>query len=590
MPTNIFLLGIDIYLSTCDNGPTNHFLREEAAMYVDKSTATVKGKSYTRYLLRESRREGKKTIKTTILNITPWGEQTCETIRFALQHQDRLHELAVDPTDFRTIVDKIQFTQDKSVGDVWLLHQLAMKNGIVAALGDSRDSRLALWQVLARTIGQGSRLSGVRLAQSRETDFLRLGSFTENDLYRNLDWIAKNQARIEHVLFKRRHGNKPCKLVLYDVTSSYFEGVENELAKFGYNRDQKRGKMQIVVGLLCDEEGVPVSIEVFEGNTSDVKTLHSQIRKVADRFHVEQVVFVGDRGMIKSSQQKELSEEGFAFITALTKSQVETLIGRGDVQLEFFDENVSEVVLENGKRYLLKRNPVRATEIAASRASKLSSLREFVAKKNEYLHEHRKANPENALKHARLYAKKLKIDGWMELESDATARKIELRINETKWKEASLLDGCYCLTTNLTVKEMDMETVHSRYKDLAMVENAFRTLKTGHLEVRPVYVRKAEHTRGHVFVVMLSYLLIRELREHWRGVDRTVEECLSDLSGLCGIRIAVKDGKEIYTIPDPRRELKQLFNLCAVITPKVLPVGRSNADTERKLPSRRKPL
>lgn len=456
-------------------------------------------------------------------------------------------------------------------------------------MGDSRDARLAFWQILARTIDHGSRLSGVRLARSRETDFLQLGSFTEDDLYKNLDWIAENQARIENVLFKRRHENKPCKLVLYDVTSSYFEGVENELANFGYNRDKKRGKMQIVVGLLCDDEGVPVSVEVFEGNTSDVKTLHSQIRKVADRFRVKQVVFVGDRGMIKSSQQKDLSEDGFAFITALTKSQVETLIGRGEIRLEFFDENVSEVVLENNKRYILKRNPVRAAEIVASRTSKLLSLKEFVAKKNEYLHEHGKANPEIALKHVQSRAKKLKIDRWVEIEMKATARKLECLVNEAKLQEISLLDGCYCLTTSLATSELDKESVHSRYKDLAMVENAFRTFKTGHLEVRPIYVRKSERTRGHVFVVMLSYLLVRVLREHWREVDKTVEECLSDLSGLCGLRVSVQGGKEIYTIPDPRCELKQLFNLSGVVQPKVLPLRRTNVDTTRKLPNRRKP-
>ena len=215
----------------------------------------------------------------------------------------------------------------------------------------------------------------------RETDFLRLGKFSENDLYKNLDWIAGHQHEIENTLYKRRHGSKPCRLFLYDVTSSYFEGVENELANYGYNRDKKRGKMQIVIGLLCDEEGVPLAVEVFEGNTGDVQTFHSQIRKVADRFHVKQVVFVGDRGMIKSAQQQELTEEGFGFITALTKPQIETLIHRGDIQLELFDEDVSEVALDNGKRYILRRNPVRAEEIAASRTSKLQSLRDFVAKK-----------------------------------------------------------------------------------------------------------------------------------------------------------------------------------------------------------------
>src|SRR5215469_12313792 len=197
--------------------------------------------------------------------------------------------------------------------------------------------------------------------------------------------------------------------------------------------------MQIVIGLLCDDAGMPVSVEVFEGNTSDVKTFHSQIRKVADRFQVEQVVFVGDRGMIKSAQQKELTEEGFGFITALTKPQIEKLIDRGNLQLELFDEDVSEVVLDHGKRYILRRNPVRAAEIAASRTSKLQSLRGFMAKKNDYLQKHPRAKLDVALKHVNERATRLKINKWVECESDSATREIRLRMDEQKLQKVSLL-------------------------------------------------------------------------------------------------------------------------------------------------------
>jgi len=539
-------------------------------MYVDKSTATKNGKKYTRYLLRTSTRQGKKTIKTTILNITPFGEQTCEAIRFALSNKDKLNELGIDTNNLRTISKDLQLTQDKPIGDVWLLHQLATKLGITDALGDSTEARLALWQIIARTFDQGSRLSATRLARNREIDFLRLDSFTENDLYNNLDWIADNQTRIEKALYKRCYGNKPCKLFLYDVTSSYFEGIQNELAAYGYNRDGKRGKKQIVVGLLCAEDGTPVAVEVFEGNTNDTKTFHSQIRKVADRFNAVQVVFVGDRGMIKSAQQKELTEENFGFITALTKSQIETLIKKDIVQLELFDEEINEVVTEDGKRYILKRNPVRADEVAASRKSKLQSLQDYIAKKNEYLSSHRNASPEKALRHVQGRAITLKIDAWGKCE--VNDRKITLQIDESKLTELSLLDGCYCLTTNVSADVMNKKAVHARYKDLAMVEEAFRTCKTGHLKLRPIYVRKSSRTRGHVFVVMLSYLLVRELRVVWRDVDATVEECLDLLSGLCGVRVMVR-GREIYTIPKPRTELARLFKLSGVSAPKALPKG-----------------
>ncbi|MCL2622343.1 MAG: hypothetical protein FWD31_01650 [Planctomycetaceae bacterium] len=163
-----------------------------------------------------------------------------------------------------------------------------------------------------------------------------------------------------------------------------------------------------------------------------------------------------------------------------------------------------------------------------------------------------------------------------------------LRVDESKLKEISLLDGCYCLTTSVGAGEMDKESVHARYKDLAMVEEAFRTCKTGHLELRPIYVRKAERTRAHVFVVMLSYLLVRELRECWRDTDATVEENLTALSGLCGIRVSAPSGEEVYLIPKPRPELNKLFDLANTTPPAILPAGKTNADTERKLKSRRK--
>jgi hypothetical protein len=314
-------------------------------MFVDQCTTIVNGKSHTRYLLRESRREGKKTFKTTILNITPWGKEFCEALKFFLKNRHRLHEVGLEPAHLGSLAGRIQLTQDKPIGDIWLIYQLALKNGLLHVLGDTPEGRLALWQVIARTLDQGSRLSAVRFAKNRETDFLRLGELTEDDLYNNLDWIAANQHRIEEALYNRRHGNKPCKLFLYDVTSSYFEGVNNELANYGYNRDQKKGKKQIVVGLLCDDDGIPIAVEVFEGNTNDTKTFHSQVRKVADRFQVKQVVFVGDRGMIKSTQQKELTDNDFDFISAVTKPQIEKLIDSGDIQLELFDESISEVVL-----------------------------------------------------------------------------------------------------------------------------------------------------------------------------------------------------------------------------------------------------
>ncbi len=197
--------------------------------------------------------------------------------------------------------------------------------------------------------------------------------FCEDNLYENLSWLAENQESIEKRLFALRRGQSKPELFLYDVTSSYLEGDQNALADWGYNRDKKRGKKQIVIGLLCDDQGEPVSAEVFTGNTLDPQTFGAQVKKVAERFGCERVTVVGDRGMIKTAQVEDLTEVGFHYITAITKPQIRSLIKKGVFQLELFDQQLCEIK-DNGVRYVLRRNPLRAKEMAATRDSKLAAL------------------------------------------------------------------------------------------------------------------------------------------------------------------------------------------------------------------------
>jgi len=262
-------------------------------MYVDSSTVKQGHKTYTRHLLRESYREGKKVKHRTIANISRCSEEEIAAIRLALRHKKDLSKLT---ERVKTYTQK----QGLSIGAVWLVYDMARQLGIVDAFGTTRQGKLGLWQVIARVIDQGSRLSAVRLAGSHAAcDVLSLGKFNEDDLYNNLDWLCEKQVTIEDRLFRKTHRLQKPGLYLYDVTSSYFEGMHNELSAFGYNRDGKKGKKQIVVGLLCNESGIPLSVEVFTGNTQDPKTLTPQIRKVAERFGNTELTFVGDRGMIK---------------------------------------------------------------------------------------------------------------------------------------------------------------------------------------------------------------------------------------------------------------------------------------------------
>ena len=572
-------------------------------MYVDSSITKINGKTYQRHLLRESYREDGRVKHRTIANLARCSPEELEAIRLALHYKGELAALLSGPEagggapgssgarDFSQ-ADGLTMRQGLSVGAVWLVYDVARQLGIERALGSSRQGRLALWQVIARVLDQGSRLSAVRLATSHAAcDVLDLDAFDEDDLYANLDWLCENQAAIEQSLFKKRIAAKGSGLFLYDVTSSYLEGTQNELAAFGYNRDKKRGKKQIVIGLLCDGEGEPVSVEVFEGNTQDAQTFAPQVAKVAERFAVKDVTFVGDRGMIKSHQIEALGEfagQGFHYITAITKPQIETLLKAGTIQFDLFDNEVAEVSTEEGVRYVLRRNPVRAVEIAASRRDKLAVLEKAAARQNVYLREHPRASVEVARRKTQERAKQLCISEWVCITADASGREIALSVDDAALAERAKLDGCYVLKTDLESAVADKECVHARYKDLAQVEWAFRTSKTVELEMRPIHVRLASRTRAHVFVVTLAYRIARELARRWGDLDATVQEGIDELKTLCATELLQNGRVLCCQIPEPRGSVQALLAAAAVRLPEAIPSKGVHVTTKRKLPTRRK--
>ena len=409
--------------------------------------------------------------------------------------------------------------------------------------------------------------------------------FCEDQLYENLAWLTENQEDIENRLFEIRRGQQPPTLFLYDVTSSYLEGDHNALADWGYNRDKKRGKRQIVIGLSCDETGGPVSIQVFEGNTGDLETFSDQVRKVTERFGVRRVTFVGDRGMIKSAQIEDLTSYGFHYITAMTKPQIRSMIKKGVFQLGLFEDPLCEVI-DGEVRYVLRRNPVRAEEMAATRASKLSTLMALAEAQNHYLAEHPRADQHAAWKKVSEKETRLGLSSFVTV--TAANRRIEVTVDTEYMAEIAELDGCYALKTDLPAKAVDAKAIHDRYKDLTMVEIAFRTSKTSHLEVRPVYVRTEASTRGHVLVVMLAYMLVRELKRAWKDLDLTVEEGLGELNRICTIELSVSGMDAILRLPEPSPMAKNLLAALKVNLPPALPKSKVVVDTKKKLPSRRK--
>ena len=549
-------------------------------MYVDTSTIKVKGHTYTRHLLRESYREDGKVKKRSIANLSRCSREEIEAIRLALRYKNDLTALV-------SVTEAVSLRQGLSVGAVWLVYDMARQLGIAKALGNSRQGKLALWQVIARVIDQGSRLSAVRLASAHAAcDILGLGAFNEDDLYRNLDWLCANQADIEGRLFRHRDAEEKPRLFLYDVTSAYLEGVCNELGAFGYNRDGKRGKRQIVIGLLCDEEGWPLSIEVFAGNTQDPATVAEQIKKVASRFGGGDVTFVGDRGMIKSDQVEDVLEHGFHYITAITKPQIQSLLVEGVIQMGLFDQQLAEVETNGGVRYVLRRNPVRACQVQASREDKLACLRKFVETQNEYLATHPRAHLDVALRNVREKCEKLRLSSFVS--ASASDRKITLCMDKHARAEVAKLDGCYVLKTDLKSNTATKEVIHARYQDLTLVERAFRTAKTVHLEIRPVHVRLASRTRGHAFIVMLAYQIVRELANRWRQFDLTVEEGIEQLKSLSATEMLVQGSPTCNGIPKPRSTLRKLLKAARVRLPDTLPHSGVRVATRKKLTERRK--
>jgi transposase len=550
-------------------------------MFVDSSITRLNGKAYPRHLLRDSYREAGKVKHRTIANLSHCKAEEVEAIRLALRHKADLARMVASAGE-----GGLELVQGPSVGAVWLLSQLARELGIVAALGSDRQGKLALWQVIARVLDQGSRLSAVRLAGGHAAGAaLGMIGFDEDDLYANLDWLANNQADIETRLFARRKPASAPDVFLYDVTSTYLEGEQNAFAAFGYNRDRKSGKRQIVIGLLCDADGRPLSIELFAGNTSDVKTFSSQLRKAAARFGAERVTFVGDRGMIKAPQRAELGAADFHYITAITKAQIDGLIAAGVLQMDLFEERLAEVEGKDGERYVLRRNPARARELAASRQDKLTALRTAGQAADEYLREHPRAAAKTQVSRLKARAETLHVDKFVQIAAEG--RSVALTVDQDALTELARLDGCYALRTDLPRTLVSKNVVHDRYKDLTQVEWAFRDSKSMHLEMRPVYPRAENRTRGHAVVVMLAYLMAQELRRRWRDRDLTVREGLHRLASLCVTEVRIGGRASYNQVPTPREDVRQLFEAAAIAIPTALPLAPTRVATKRKLPQRR---
>ena len=470
-----------------------------AAMYIE---AVPNRNSPPAILLRESYREGGKVKKRTLCNLSGWPKDLVDRFKTLLKGGTAV---PAGPGAF-TIRRALPHGHVAAV--LGTLRRIGLDQ-IVGPAGNRRRD-LVVAMVVSRVTAPTSKLATAKAlspdtAASSLGEVLGLGAVGEDDLYTALDWLRERQPAVEAALAKRHLEGGT--LVLYDVSSSYVEGRCCELARLGYSRDGKKGKLQIVYGLLCAADGCPVAIEVFEGNTADPTTLSVQITKLKERFDLERVVLVGDRGMITQARiEKDLGPAGLDWITALRAPAIRALVEGGALQLSLFDQRDIAAILSPeypGERLIVCRNP----ELARERARKREDLLRAT--------ERDLAAIESAVGRRPLRGKAaIGIRVGAVLDRHKIAKHFELAIGDDHFRFArkdeaiaaeAALDGIYVVRTSLPAAALDDPGTVRAYKALAQVEHAFRSLKTVDLHIRPLFHWIEPRVRAHVFLCMLAY-------------------------------------------------------------------------------------
>ena len=467
-------------------------------------------------LLRESYRDGKTVKKRTLANLSALPAEQIELIRQVLRG-----EKLVAPTSLFEIEAS---RHHGHVQAVWLAMQ---RLGLPELLGTgaSAERQRVLAMIAARVLRPESKLATTRWWDTTTLpELLDVAACDEQALYAAMDWLLERQDAIQGKLAKRHL--EPGSIVLYDLSSSYFEGSTCELAALGYNRDGKRGKLQVNYGLLTDARGVPVAISVFEGNTSDVHTFMPQVAQLRERFGIDEMVLVGDRGMIAQTHIDALkAEAGLQWITALKSGSLRTLAADGALQLGLFDErNLFEFTHADypGERLVACRNP----QLAKQRAHKRQALLEATVEQLEPIRQRVAAGRLKGQDRIGLRVGKVlnryKVGKHFDLViGDAS---LEYAINDARVAQEAALDGIYVIRTAVPHARMISDDVVRNYKNLSQVEQAFRSIKTVDLEVRPIYHRRADRVRAHLLLCMLAYYVKWHMMQAWRPLLFADEE------------------------------------------------------------------
>lgn len=505
-------------------------------------------------LLRESRREGKKVRKRTVANLSKMPAHLIEGLRALLKGG------AVVGVGEGGLEVVRSLPHGHVAAGLGMVRRIALDRLLLSTAKDAGSLRhrdLVVAMIVDRLVTPRSKLGFVR-AVDEETactslgSVLGLGTVAEDEAYAALDWLVAQQPRIEKGLARRhlRDGT----LVLYDVSSSYLEGRKCPLAQFGYSRDHRPDRPQIVYGVLCTRDGLPVAVEVFEGNTADPTTLAAQVNKLKQRFALERVVLVGDRGMITSARLREdLAPAGLDWITCLRGPQIQALAADdGPLQLSLFDDrDLAEISdpLYPGERLIVCRNPLLAAERSRKREALLSSTEADLARLAKRI-EGRRRKPMSATEIG------LAVGAIRGRKKMAKHFVIDIRDGHLSWtrnrqsidREAQL-DGIYVVRTSLPADDLDSAAVVQAYKDLSRVERAFRCLKTSDLEIRPIRHWSPQRVRAHVFLCMLAYHV------EWHLTEKLAPILFHDTD--IGAARAARSSPVVKTKPSPGAKAKK---------------------------------
>ena len=460
-------------------------------------------------LLREGWREGSKTLKRTLANLSHWPQQKIDAFRRLLQD-----EPLVSPQDLFRTRQTLPHGHVEAI--LMAMHKLGLDSLLAAKRCRERDLVMAM--IATRLLHPCSKLATTREWHTTTlAEELSVADATEDDLYQAMDWLLERQPRIEKKLAARHLSEDS--LILYDVSSSYYEGHTCPLAQYGHDRDGKKGLPIIVYGVMTDGEGRPIAVEVYPGNTGDPTTVVDQVDKLRDRFQLSRVVLVGDRGMLTQPQiDKMKTHPGLGWITALTSVAIRGLLAAGALQLSLLDEtNLAEITSPDypGERLMVCHNPLLEEERGRKRRELLEATEKALTKVGKQV-ERRKKKP---LKEAEIALKVGKVLGHYKMGKHFLYTigegKFQWSRREQTVEEEAKLDGIYVIRTSEPVERLSAADTVRSYKSLAQVERAFRTLKGVDLLIRPIRHRTEDRVPAHIFLCLLAYYVEWHLRRVW---------------------------------------------------------------------------